>query len=208
MNISSGLRRNSLFALNWHKIDLMPEETPSPAPAPIPFNIGEEFSAPSKKLPPARIVAACIVIIGVVVGIWAFIQRPHSFASGSIDTINSVDVPGQNATLLALNITIQNNGTVPYVIREIEAAVDTTTGHFSDQAASAVDFARYYQAFPDLKKAPLDPLMREARIPPGGTLRGTIMVLFPVTADAFAARKSLSVTIIPYDQPVPLVLTK
>jgi hypothetical protein len=34
------------------------------------------------------------------------------------------------------------------------------------------------------------------------------MFLFPVKADAFAARKSLSVTVTPYDEPVPLTLTK
>jgi hypothetical protein len=185
----------------------MPDETPS-QPAPIPFNIGEEFSTPAKKLPPARIVGACILVIGIVIAIYSFIHRPHSFSSGSIDTVNSAEVPGQSAILVAMNVTLVNHGTVPYVIRDIEAAVDTATGHFSDQSASAVDFARYYQAFPDLKKAPLDPLMREARIPPGGTLRGTVMFLFPVTADAFATRKSLSVTVTPYDEPVALVLTK
>ncbi len=186
----------------------MPDETPSPTPAPIPFNIGEEFSTPSKKLPPARIVAACILVIGIAIAIYSFIHRPHSFASGSIDTINSAAVPGQNAVLLAMNVTIVNNSSVPYVIRDIQGALDTSAGHFADDAASAADFARYYQAFPDLKKAPLDPLMPEARIPPGATLRGTVMFLFPVTADAFATRKSLSVTVTPYDEPVPLVLTK
>jgi hypothetical protein len=188
----------------------MAEENPpqnSPT-APIPFNIGEEFSSPSKKLPPARIVAACIVVIGVVIAIYAFVKRPHSFSSGSIDTITSVEVPGQNSVLLAMNITIQNNGSIPYVIHDVQASLDTVNGHFADQVVSAADFARYYQALPDLKKAPLDPIKPEDRIAPGGVERGTIMVLFPVTQDAFAARKSLQVTINPYDQPVPLILTK
>jgi len=43
---------------------------------------------------------------------------------------------------------------------------------------------------------------------PGGHTAGTIIVVFPVTPDAFANRKALKVTIQPYDQPVPLVLTK
>ncbi len=186
----------------------MPDETPSQPPAPIPFNIGEEFSAPSKKLPPVRIVGACILVIGIAIAIYSFIHRPHSFASGSIDTINSVEVPGQNATLLALNITIQNNGRIPYVIHDIQGTLDTGSAQLSDQVVSAADFARYYQAFPDLKKAPLDPVKPEDRIAPGQSQRGTIMLLFPVKPDAFASRKSLSVTVTPYDEPVPLVITK
>jgi len=197
-----------IFYDERHKIKVMPDETASQPSTPIPFNIGEEFSTPSKKLPPVRIVGASILVIGVAIAIYSFIHRPHSFASGSIDTINSVEVPGQNATLLALNITIQNNGTIPYVIHNIQAALDAGGSQYSDEPASASDFARYYQAFPDLKKAPLDPLLPEARIPPGATLRGTVMFLFPVQAAAFAARKSLSVTITPYDEPVPLVMSK
>jgi hypothetical protein len=34
-----------------------------------------------------------------------------------------------------------------------------------------------------------------------------VIVSFPVKADAFAARKSLSVTITPYDE-LPIVMTK
>jgi hypothetical protein len=110
--------------------------------------------------------------------------------------------------LLALNITVQNNGRIPYVIHDIQASLDTGGQQYSDQAASATDFERYYQAFPDLKKAPLDPIKPDDRILPGQSQRGTIMVLFPVKPDAFASRKSLTVTVTPYDEPVPLVLVK
>lgn len=186
----------------------MPEEAPGAPPAPIPFHIGEEFSGASKKLPPAKIVAICVAVVGVIVGLIAYLQRPHSFATGSIDTITTADVPGQNSILVALNISIQNGGETPYVIRSMKAGLETKDGGFSDEPASAVDFERYYQAFPLLKKAPLDPLKPEDRIAAGASTRGTIIVIFPVSSDAFASRKSLKVTIQPYDQPVPLVLAK
>jgi len=38
-------------------------------------------------------------------------------------------------------------------------------------------------------------------------ISGTIIVTFPVKADAFAARKSLSVSVTPYDE-LPIVMTK
>jgi hypothetical protein len=120
----------------------------------------------------------------------------------------TVEIPDQNSIMVAINVSFQNNGTKPYWIHTIKADLDTTSGSFSDDAASPADFGRYFEAFPSLKQHALDPLQREARINPGGQIKGTVIVAFPVTPDAFAQRKSLRVTIQPYDQPVPLVLTK
>jgi len=50
-------------------------------------------------------------------------------------------------------------------------------------------------------------LTTETKINPGSKVTGTVVVSFPVTAEAFASRKSLTVTIAPYNE-VPLVLTK
>ena len=110
--------------------------------------------------------------------------------------------------MVAINVSFQNNGVKSYWIHTIKADLDTTTGSFTDDAASPADFDRYFQAFPVLKQHALAPLEREAKINPGGRIAGTVIVTFPVTPDAFANRKSLKVTIQPYDQPVPLVLTK
>ena len=71
-----------------------------------------------------------------------------------------------------------------------------------------MDFDRYFQAFPTLKEHALNAIPPETKIPPGGQAQGTIVVSFPVTQDGFDKRKSLSVVIQPYDQPLPLVLTK
>jgi hypothetical protein len=197
----------------------MPDDLPSspppasaPAPSPpnpvTPFDIGEEFGNAKKNLPPVKIVLIGVAIIAVVAIIAALVQRPHSSTTGSIDDVVSVEVPDQNMVMVAINIGFQNNGVKPYWIHTIQASLDTGSGKFSDDAASPADFDRYFQAFPALKAHALDPLQREARINPGGQAKGTIIVTFPVTPAAFATRKSLTVTIQPYDQPVPLVLTK
>jgi hypothetical protein len=194
----------------------MPDETPSPPPASAPtpaqpstqFHIGEEFGTAKKNLPPAKIVAIGVGVVAVVAIILALAQRPHSATTGSIDDIVSVEVPDQNMVMVAINVSFQNNGVKSYWIHTINADLDTTSGSFTDDAASPSDFDRYFQAFPALKQHALAPLEREAKINPGGRIAGTIIVAFPVTPDAFASRKSLRVTIQPYDQPVPLVLTK
>ena len=181
---------------------------PSPAQTVTPFKIGEEFGTAKKNLPPVKIVLIGAAIIAVIAGIIAFVQRPQSAATGSIDDVVSVEVPNQNLTMVAINVSFQNNGTKPYMIHTISADLDTASGSFTADAASPADFDRYFQAFPTLKQHAITPLEREAKIDPGGQTQGTIIVAFPVTPDAFASRKSLKVTIQPYFQPVPLVLTK
>lgn len=172
------------------------------------FNIGEEFGTAKKNLPPVKIVLIGEAVIAVIALIASVTQRPHSATTGSIDDVVSVEIPGQNSIMVAINVSFQNNGAKPYWIHTIRAELETNSGSFTDDAASPSDFDRYFQAFPTLKQHALAPLEREARINPGGHTAGTIIVVFPVTPDAFANRKLLKVTIQPYDQPVPLVLTK
>ncbi len=194
----------------------MPDDVSSPPPTPSTstpdpgtrFNIGEEFGTAKKNLPPVKIVLIGVAVIAVIALIASLTQRPHSATTGSIDDVVSVEIPDQNSIMVAINVSFQNNGAKPYWIHTIKASLDTTTGSFTDDAASPSDFDRYFQAFPTLKQHALAPLEREARINPGGRTSGTIIVVFPVSPDAFTNRKSLKVTIQPYDQPVPLVLTR
>jgi hypothetical protein len=175
---------------------------------PTPFNIGEEFGTAKKNLPSIKILA--VTILAVVIGffLYALTARSVSNASGAIGEISSVEIPNQNSVMVAVNISITNHGEKPYWIHTIQATLETQAGVFNDQPASAADFDRYFEAFPDLKQHALEPLKAETKILPGGQTSRTILVTFPVLLDAFAARKSLQVTIEPYDQPVPLVLKK
>ncbi len=205
----------------------MPDETPGDAPTPAPpaapavpapstapsdsgtqFNIGEEFGTAKRNLPPAKIVVIGIVLIGVAAAIAAMLQRARPQGSGSIDNITAVEVPDQNSVLVAINVTLHNSGNRTIWIHTIKATLKTDSGEFSDDPASAVDFERYFQAFPALKEHAQPALLPEVKIPSGGEAHGTIIVSFPVTQDGFEKRKSLSVAIQPYDQPVPIVLTK
>jgi hypothetical protein len=191
--------------------EVLPPPPPIPSGPPEPrtrFNIGEEFGTAKKNLPPLKIVLIGVAVIAVIALIASLAQRPHSATAGSIDDVVSVEIPDQNSIMVAINVSFQNNGAKPYWIHTIKATLETTTGSFTDDAASPSDFDRYFQAFPTLKQHALPPLEREARINPAARTAGTIIVVFPVTPDAFASRKSLKVTIQPYDQPVPLILTK
>jgi len=185
-----------------------PAEQTATAPAGTSFNIGEEFGTAKRNLPPAKIVAIAIGVVAVVLGCFAFLQRATPQGGGSIDNISAANVEGQNAVLVAVNVTLRNAGAKPLYVHTIKGTLKSDSGEVSDDAASAVDFERYFQAFPALKEHAMTALTPETKIPPDAEARGTVIFYFPVTQDVFDKRKSLSVVIQPYDQPVPVVLNK
>jgi hypothetical protein len=186
----------------------VPVSAADPSLPPTKFEIGEEFGTAKKNLPPAKIVLFGVAIIIVIGGVLALIQRPKSQATGTIDDAVAVEIPGQNSVMAAINISIENEGKAPFKIHNIKVDVETANGSFSDEPAPAMDMDRYYQALPELKRRAMDPLPAETVVAPGATVRGTIVVTFPVAPDAFAGRKSLKVTVWPYRSTVPLILTK
>ena len=192
----------------------MPDDIPTPAPPPpetpagvtppasrgSDFNIGEEFGTAKRNLPPPKVLA---IALGLVLAIALLVifasSRPNGF--GSIEDVNAVEIPDQNAILVTLNVSVHNSGNKAMWIHNMKAALKTEDSHeFSDDAAAPVDFERYFQAFPTLKTRAIAPLTVETKIPPGADAKGTIMVSFPVALETFNKRKALTVTIQPYDQ--------
>lgn len=190
---------------------LPPSSSPSGSP-PKPvsdFRIDEEFGTAKRNLPPAGIVLICIAAVALILGAFAYFNRAKPQGAGSIDSIAAVEVPGQNMTMVAITLTLHNSGEKPLWIRTVKARLTGADGAtHDDEAASGVDFARYFQAFPALKENSQPPIPPETKILPGAEQRGTVIVTFPVTKDAFDKRKSVTVTIQPYDQVLPVVLTK
>ncbi len=195
----------------------MPDSLPGPVPdkpaqprspeAVTEFHIGDEFGTAKRNLPPVRIVLICLGAVAVIVGIFAFKERPKPQGSGAIDFVTAAEVPGQNMILAAITLTLRNTTERPLWVKTLKAQLTTADGKsFEDEAASAVDLDRYYQAFPALKESSEPPLSPETKLLAGAEQRGTIIVGFKVTKAAFDQRKSLTVTIQPYDQPLPVVL--
>jgi hypothetical protein len=196
--------------------DEMSDQTPGqpipppqqPASEPVTeFHIGDEFGTAKRTLPPAGIVLICIAAVAVILGIFAFTERPKPQGAGSIDFVSAAEVPGQNMILTAITLTLRDTAVKPLWVKSLKAQLTTADGKtFDDEAASAVDLDRYFQAFPALKESTEPPLSPETKLPAGGERRGTIIVSFKVGREAFDQRKSLTVTIQPYDQVLPVVL--
>jgi hypothetical protein len=194
---------------------LVPPPVPEPSPRSsldlgpgVGINVQQDMAAPERKLPPVKILLIAIAALAVVVAISLFFARAKPQGAGAIENIAAVEIPGQNAMLVAITVNFQNTGERSFWIHDVKGKLKTATQEYSDDAASAVDFERYFQAFPPLRQNSLPALLPETKIPPGGSARGTLIVSFPVKQDEFDKRQSISAVIQPYDQPLPVVLTK
>lgn len=193
----------------------LPPEDPSAPKAPEPAipqpdamaHIGQEYGSGKENLPPAKLVGIILGVLVVTLGILAFVFRAKSPAVGTIDDIQMVEVPEQNSVMLAINVSFQNNGKTEYKMRSISAELETASGTYEDHPASAMDFDRYLDAFPQLKTNAI-PRLEIQTVEPGGRRSGRVIVSFPVTAAEFANRKSLKVKVSAFGESVPLEMTK
>jgi hypothetical protein len=162
--------------------------------------ITEEFDSAKRSLPAvAPLAVALIVVVVFIVGV-AYIFRAKPVAQGQIDNVFFSQPPDQPQGMIAIQLTLRAVGEKPLYIKSVTAQLKAAEQEYSDDAASASDFDRYFQAYPDLREHTLKPIKVEDKLPPGGEERGTVMVAFPIDRAQFDARKSLTVTIQPYDQ--------
>ena len=187
--------------------DAAPVQPAGPAGPTI--RIGEEFGTARKNLPPARIVLIAVAAVLVVVAIASFLKRAKPQASGTLDNVAAVEIPDQNSSMVALTFTVRNTSDKILYVHTLQGVLKQANGETaSADAVSAVDFDRYYQAFPSLKVGSQPALPPETKIQPGESVSRTIIVAFLVPLDKFNQRQSVGVTIWPYDETVPVTMTK
>ena len=172
------------------------------------INIGEEYGTAKKNLPPAGIVMIAIVAVAIVIAIAVFVKRAKPQASGTLDNVAAVEIPGQGSTMVALTFTLRNTSDKILYVHNIQSSIKAPSGDATADAVSAVDFDRYFQAFPALKNGAQPALTPETKIQPDETVTRTIIVAFQKPLEAFNQRQSVSVIVWPYDQTVPILMTK
>ncbi len=186
----------------------MPDDPNLAPPSSPTINIGEEFGTAKRNLPPAKIVLIAIAAVLVVVAIASFVKRAKPQGAGSLDTVTAVEVPDQGLIMVALTFTLHNSSDKILYVQSIKGSLKAPSGNETVDAVSAVDFNRYFQIFPALKNGTQPALTPETKIQPGETVTRTAIVAFAKTLDVFNQRQSVSVIIWPYDQTVPITLTK
>ena len=183
-----------------------PPAPSSPPPKPEPPRPGhvpmtEEFDRAKWTLPPAAPVLIVLGVLAVVVGTIAYIYRPLPQQSGEVVSVFAMQPPNQQSVLVAVQLNLRNLGKKPMRIMSAEAEL-TVPGQekIKDEPASAVDFERYFQAFPELKQHAGDPLPIEADIAPGATQPGTLIFGFDVPKDAFDKRQKFTIRLWMHDR--------
>ena len=201
-NPEIGQVRGHTPLLSPRRIVLMPDQIPVPPPPPsgtdpqaipqpkspgldigpgVGVGVTQDMAAPERKLPPARIVLIALAGLAIALAVYGFLGRAKPQGAGSVDNLAVVELPNQNAVLVAATVTLHNSGEKPLWIHTIQGKLKMPDNEYSDDAASAVDFDRYFQAFPDLKQGARSALMPETKILPGNEASGTVIVSFPVT---------------------------
>jgi hypothetical protein len=190
----------------------MPDEATRPKPPETPPDAGyiritEEMDSAKWTLPPALPVVIVLVVLAVIVVVGAYLLRPKPGATGAITGVYAAESPDKSSTMVLIQVRVANIGDKPLWVRNIKAQLKTDQGEWTDDAASPVDFARYFQAFPALGEHQTPPLKPETKIAPGGQAAGMVLVSFPVGKEAFDKRKSLTVTLENYDRS-PMVIAE
>ena len=190
----------------------MPEGATKPKPnQPAPdaghIPITEEMDSAKWTLPPVLPVVIVLTGLALIVGLAAYLLRAKPGASGAITGVYAAESPDKSSSMVLLQVKVANIGDKPLWVRNIKAQLKTDQGEWSDDAASPVDFARYFQAFPALGEHQSPPLKPETKITPGGQAEGMVLVSFPVSKDVFDKRKSLAVALENYDRR-PLVIAE
>jgi len=155
-----------------------------------------------------KIVGIGIAALLIVVALGSFLKRAKPQAAGSLDTVIAAEIPDQGSTMVALTFTLVNTSDRVLYVHNLQGKIRTASGESVVDAVSAVDFNRYFQAFPNLSNGIQPALTPETKLQPGEAVTRSILVAFPVTLAAFGQRQSTSVVVWPYDQQVPVVLTK
>jgi hypothetical protein len=183
----------------------MPEKPPKPPPQPPPdaghMPITEEMDSARWTLPPLVPLLVAFVAVAALVAIYSFVGKSKPTSAGAIREVVAAEQPDKASVLVLVRLVVENKGEKPFWVRGSRVQLKTAEGEWTDDAASAVDHDRYFQAFPELVPHRVPPLRVETRIPPGASQEGIVIVSFPVNKQAFDQRQSLTVTVDAYDQP-------
>src|ERR1035438_2744446 len=147
--------------------------------------ITEEFDSARRTLPPSAPLAIALMVVVVFIAGVASPFRSKPIAQGQVDQAFAMQQAENPYSMVLMQVTLRNIGDKPFFIKEIKADVMIDQVESVDDAASAVDYARYLQAFPDLQMYATEPLKVETKIPPGGEVKGSVMVAFPITKEQF-----------------------
>jgi len=193
----------------------MPDQLPPVTPPPKQqYDAGhtpitEEMDSAKWTLPPIVPILIAVAAVAIIVGIVSFANRQTPVLNGEIIDVQAVETSAGQSTLVAVNVKVHNATDQTLHIKSVASTLQLPdkAEPLTDEAASYIDFDRYYAGIPAIKTNAIDPLKPDARIAPNTDHSGRVIFSFAIPKAQFDARKSLSIKINLYDQN-PVVITK
>jgi hypothetical protein len=148
-------------------------------------------------------IVPVLIVIGVLglVGVMAWqVMGQHAVGTVAITKTNAVEMPPGDRVVVELEMAIQNTTDKVLKYHSMQLKLRTDQQEFKDDPAAATEAPRIYQSYPSLKQSGEAPLQGDMLVQPGGTLKGVVIVAFPVNKATFDARKSLEATVYFYDE--------
>jgi len=159
----------------------------------------EEMDRARWTLPPVGIIAIGLLIVLVVGAALGWFNRYQPAASGKLNDIFAIELADHASVLATVQVTLRNDTDKTISINNLKGQLKANGQTYDDVPASAVDYERYFQAFPELRQHAGEALKPETKIEPGHEVKGTLVFGFPVTKQQFDQRQSLDITVEPYD---------
>ena len=146
-----------------------------------------------------------IAIIGVIAAGVLFFNRPRPVGKASIQEAYAVDTT--NGVLAAVQFTIANGGERAVFVKNVAATLASGGQQYTDDtAASASDYERYEQAYPDLRQHVTKAITPETKINPGQEISGTAIFSFNVNKPVFESRSGLKISVSYFDNSQPVIV--
>jgi len=162
--------------------------------------ITEELDSAKWTLPP---------IVPILIAVVSFTNRQTPVLNGEIADVQAVETSAGQSTLVAVNVKVHNATNETIHIKSVTCTVQLSDKPepLTDDAASYMDFDRYYAGIPAIRTNAIDPLKPDARIAANTDHSGRVIFSFAVPKAQFDARKSLAIKVNLYDH-APVVITK
>jgi hypothetical protein len=161
----------------------------------------EELDRAKWTLPPAKPLLIAGAIVAVILGILAWTLRWEPTTTSKILDVNVIEQASQGNVLVAINVDVANVSERPLWLNNAKVKIETDKPEpLEDDAASPVDFERYFTAYPALRTKAIEPLRPDTKIEPNGHAERMLVVGFPISKADFEKRKSLVVVIDVADQ--------
>ena len=171
---------------------------------------GEELTRGSGHLIAASVIAA--IVVTVIIAIYVISGQKPPAATGEVVRVvahsmhretTGVDAAGNpmpkeefDQVLVFTHVKLHNQSENPLFLRQVMTNITTADGNIrSSYAAIPADYARVFQAYPELRPLQGTSLTTDATIQPGATLEGDFISSFRMSKQEFDARKGLNYNI-------------